>query len=101
MSPLDTKRAALAPVLGLPTYSSTSEELRLAGLLAAAPGGLSFRELAPAGEDPIAAYGALFRLLTRGVLTAAELPSGDIGYRLRRRRRSTPTASAQPELGIA
>ena len=92
---------ALAPVLGLPTYSSTAEELRLLSLLAAAPRGLSFLELAPEGTDPIVAYGALFRLLTRGVIIPAELPSAAIGYRLRRRQRRTATARAQGNLSLA
>ena len=88
-----TSASPLSPVLGLPTYRGTGEEVRLLRLLARAPRGLSFGQLAREAEDGVAAYAALFALLTRGAVVSVELPDGQVGYRRVARRRGASRAA--------
>ncbi len=88
-----TPSSALVPLLGLPTYSATGEELRLLSLITATPSGLSFVDLAQNAPDPVATYGALFSLLTKGNIVSVELPDGAVGYGRRVRRRSAACGS--------
>ena len=89
--------SALSPILGLPTYPSIAEQLRLIAELTADRQGKTFAALAAEGSDTLTTYAALFALLTRGAIKSVELPTGEVGYRRRFRHSATCLAIGQQQ----